>query len=146
MHVIADSAAASNEIVPIAANRCIKILRRYLARPMIEVLMKVPGGLDLTLPIKVINPSIAVAPQLSAADMPEVARAGYKSVIINRPDFEGGADQPASDEVMRVAREQGLEVVYQPVISGALTHDDAVRFAQLVGQLPKPILAYCRSG
>lgn len=96
--------------------------------------------------IKVINDTIAVAPQLSAADMPAVARAGYKSVIINRPDFEGGADQPASSDVMQAARDLGLQVEYQPVISGALTHDDAVRFSQLLSRMPKPVLAYCRSG
>lgn len=100
----------------------------------------------MSLSIHVINDNIAVAGQLSPADMHSVARAGYKSVIINRPDYEGGADQPASSDVIQVARELGLHVAYQPVVSGALTHDDAVRFAQLFEQLPKPILAYCRSG
>lgn len=100
----------------------------------------------MNLPTHVVNDTITVAGQLSAADMHEVARAGYKSVIINRPDYEGGAEQPASSDVMRVARELGLQVEYQPVISGALTHDDAVRFAQLLKEMPKPVLAYCRSG
>ena len=100
----------------------------------------------MSLPIHIINDAVAVAPQLSAADMQEVARAGYKSVIINRPDNEGGPQQPASSDVMQAARDAGLQIEYQPVISGALTHDDAIRFAQLLEQLPKPILAYCRSG
>lgn len=100
----------------------------------------------MNLPIHVINDTIAVAAQLSASDMREVAHAGYKSVIINRPDNEGGAEQPMSSDVMRAAHDLGLQVEYQPVVSGALTHDDAVRFAQLLEQLPKPILAYCRSG
>lgn len=100
----------------------------------------------MSLPINVVNDYFAVAPQLSAQDMAEVARAGYQSVIINRPDFEGGPDQPASDDVMQAARAAGLQVEYQPVISGALTHDDAVFFSQLLDRLPKPVLAYCRSG
>ena len=100
----------------------------------------------MSLPIRVINETFAVAPQLSASDMQDVARAGYKSVIINRPDYEGGSDQPASEAVMQAAKDQGLQVEYQPVISGAMTDEDAVRFAQLLEQLPKPILAYCRSG
>lgn len=100
----------------------------------------------MSLPIHVINDAFAVAGQLSAQDMPDVVRAGYKSVIINRPDYEGGPDQPASDDVAQAAKTLGLQVEYQPVISGALTHDDAVRFASLLEQMPKPILAYCRSG
>lgn len=102
--------------------------------------------ISVTLPLKIINETIAVAPQLTATDMLEVAQAGYKSVIINRPDFEGGADQPPSSDVMDAARELGLQVEYQPVDSSAITHEDVVRFAQLYKQLPKPILAYCRSG
>lgn len=88
----------------------------------------------------------AVAPQLSADDMPAVAAAGYKSVIINRPDFEGGPDQPASADVMAAARAAGLTVEYQPVVSGGMTDDDVARFAVLLNQLPAPVLAYCRSG
>ncbi len=100
----------------------------------------------MSLTLNVINDTIAFSPQLSVADMQEVARAGFKSVIINRPDYEGGANQPAASDVMQAARDVGLHVEYQPVVSGALTHDDAVRFAQLLEEMPKPILAYCRSG
>lgn len=101
---------------------------------------------SVNLPLNIISDTLAVAPQLTADDMHEVARAGYKSVIINRPDFEGGPDQPLSDDVMKVARELGLQVEYQPVDSSALTQDDAARFSELLKQMPKPILAYCRSG
>lgn len=87
-----------------------------------------------------------MAGQLDAADMAELARAGYKSVIINRPDFEAGPDQPASDAVMDAARQAGLQVVYQPVVSSALSADDVRRFEELLDTLPQPILAYCRSG
>jgi len=104
------------------------------------------GEYVLSLPLNIINDTIAFAPQLGADDMAEVARAGFKSVIINRPDFEGGPDQPASDDVMRAARKAGLRVEYQPVVSSALTHEDAVQFARLLQELPKPVLAYCRSG
>ena len=75
-----------------------------------------------------------------------VAALGYKSVIINRPDFEGGTDQPLSSEVMDAARQAGLQVEYQPVVSGAITPADVARFAQLLETLPGPVLAYCRSG
>jgi uncharacterized protein (TIGR01244 family) len=78
--------------------------------------------------------------------MSELAAAGFKSVIINRPDFEGGADQPTATDVMAAARAAGLQAEYQPVVSGAMTPDDVARFATLLQTLPAPVLAYCRTG
>jgi uncharacterized protein (TIGR01244 family) len=100
----------------------------------------------MAVPINALSDVFAVAPQLSPDDMQAVADAGYKSVIINRPDMEGGPEQPASADVMAAARAVGLAVEYQPVVSGAMTSDDVARFAQLLHELPAPVLAYCRSG
>ncbi|HUH60630.1 MAG TPA: TIGR01244 family sulfur transferase [Candidimonas sp.] len=100
----------------------------------------------MSVPIHPISNEFAVAPQLSPADMQAVAKAGYKSVIINRPDFEGGPDQPTSADVMAAARAAGLTIEYQPVVSGAITPEDVRRFAQLLTELPAPVLAFCRSG
>ncbi len=97
-------------------------------------------------PVNRLTENFAVAPQLSASDMAAVAALGYKSVIINRPDFEGGPDQPLSADVMNAAKAAGLQVEYQPVVSGAITAQDVARFAELLDTLPGPVLAYCRSG
>lgn len=90
--------------------------------------------------------NFAVAPQLSADAMPDLAKAGFRAVIINRPDGEGGAEQPLSDDVLKAAQAAGLKAVYQPVVSGSITAADVAEFASIVKQLPTPILAYCRSG
>ena len=100
----------------------------------------------MSLPIHPLTDNFAVAPQLGPEDMQAVADAGYKSVIINRPDGEGGADQPASADVMAAAAAAGLVIEYQPVVSGAMTGDDVARFKVLLGELPAPVLAYCRTG
>lgn len=100
----------------------------------------------MAVPINPLSDDFAVAPQLTPDDMAEVAKAGYKSVIINRPDYEGGADQPSSEAVIRAAQAAGLKVEYQPVVSGEITQQDVERFGQLLQELPSPILAYCRSG
>lgn len=100
----------------------------------------------MSLPIHPLTDAFAVAPQLGPQDMAAVAAAGYKSVIINRPDGEGGDEQPASAEVMAAAREAGLSIEYQPVVSGAMTPQDVARFKELLNELPAPVLAYCRSG
>lgn len=100
----------------------------------------------MSLPIHPLTDAFAVAPQLLPEDMQSVADAGYKSVIINRPDGEGGPEQPLSADIIAAAEAAGLSVVYQPVISGAITGDDVIRFKELLGQLPAPVLAFCRSG
>ncbi len=100
----------------------------------------------MSLPINPLSETFAVAPQLSPQDMQAVADAGYKSVIINRPDLEGGPDQPSSADVIAAARAAGLAVEYQPVVSGSMTPDDVARFAVLLKELPTPVLAYCRTG
>jgi uncharacterized protein (TIGR01244 family) len=102
----------------------------------------------MTLPdyIRPLAPDFAVAPQLGPEQMAEVAAAGYKSVIINRPDFEGGPDQPTAAEVAAAAQAVGLAVEYQPVVGGSMTVGDVARFAELLRELPGPVLAYCRTG
>lgn len=100
----------------------------------------------MSLPYTPLTETFAVAPQLGPEHMEAVAQAGFKSVIINRPDGEGGAEQPASADVMAAAKAAGLAIAYQPVVSGAMTEQDVVRFRELLNTLPAPVLAYCRSG
>jgi uncharacterized protein (TIGR01244 family) len=96
--------------------------------------------------ISVLTPNFAVSPQIAIEDVPEIAAAGFKSIIINRPDFEGGPEQPASADVIAAATAAGVRAEYLPVISGAMTREDVVQFAALLKELPAPVLAYCRSG
>lgn len=100
----------------------------------------------MSTPFQRLTDDFAVSPQLGPQDMVALASAGFKSVIINRPDFEGGPDQPTSADVAAAAREAGLRVAYQPVVSGAITPDDVTKFSELLQTMPTPILAYCRSG
>ncbi len=100
----------------------------------------------MTLEFYPLSDELAVAGQLSADDMATVAEAGFKSVVINRPDYEAGPLQPTSEQVIQAAQAAGMQAVYQPVISGQLTLEDAQTFLELLQMLPKPILAYCRSG
>ena len=52
-------------------------------------------GLEIT----VHTALLSTAPQACPEDMAQVAQAGFASVMVNRPDFEGGADQPAAQAV-----------------------------------------------
>lgn len=93
-----------------------------------------------------LSDSFAVAPQLGPQDMAGLAAAGFKSVINNRPDFEGGPSQPAADAIGEAARAAGLNYVYQPVNGGNIQPGDVATFAEQLNTLPGPVLAFCRSG
>ena len=95
--------------------------------------------------VRRVTDEVSVAPQISVADVAEIAAAGFRSIVCKRPDGESG-DQVAFAEIEAAAKEAGLEIVWQPVISAAMTDLDAVRFGEIVDDLPKPVLAYCRSG
>ena len=100
----------------------------------------------MSLPLQQIAPDFCVAPQLDPAAMAEAAAAGFKSVINNRPDMEGGPDQPLSVDVQAAAEAAGLEYRYLPVNGAYQSPDEIDAMRALVESLPKPILAFCRSG
>jgi uncharacterized protein (TIGR01244 family) len=99
-----------------------------------------------TLPVRALSPDLCVAPQLSPDAMAEAARAGFKSVINNRPDFEHGPDQPTSAAIEAAALAAGLVYRWLPVAGGYQSPQEIAAFGQLMQELPRPILAFCRSG
>ncbi len=92
-----------------------------------------------------INDQLSVSPQLGLADLALAAEAGFRAVICNRPDGEG-PDQPTFEEIEAAARAVGLEARYIPVTQGVVREEDAAAFGKAMADLPKPVLAYCRSG
>lgn len=95
--------------------------------------------------IKYLNESVSVAPQMKPAEVTEVARLGFRSIVCNRPDGED-QDQPAAAEIATAAKAAGLDFAFVPAQAGALTDADATQMARALAQLPRPVLAYCRSG
>ncbi len=88
----------------------------------------------------------STAQQILPEDVAAIAASGFKTLINNRPDLEGGSDQPSSASLAAAAEAVGLRYAYLPVISGQITEDQAKHFAQLLADSPKPVLAFCRSG
>jgi uncharacterized protein (TIGR01244 family) len=102
--------------------------------------------MSTSLPVSAIAADVFVAPQLAPEAMAEVARMGIRSVVNNRPDFEGGAGQPTSAQIEAAARAAGLEYRFLPVNGGYQSPEEVRAFAALLAQLPRPLLAFCRSG
>ena len=102
--------------------------------------------MESNLPLRALTPDLSVAPQLEPAAMAQVAAAGFRSVINNRPDFEGGPSQPTSAQMEAAAQAAGLRYVHLPVDGGYQSPQEIAAFAQLLRDLPAPVLAFCRSG
>lgn len=98
------------------------------------------------LPLRAVAPDVCVAPQLTPQAMAEAARLGFRSVVNNRPDFEHGPNQPTNAAIEAAARAAGLEYRFLPVDSAYQSPEQIAAFAELLKELPRPILVFCRSG
>ena len=96
--------------------------------------------------IQAIAEDVYVSPQLSPEAMAAAAEAGFKAVLNNRPDLEGGPDQPTSEEVEAAAKAAGLQYAHLPVQGGYQSPEEIARCAELLQTLPRPLLMFCRSG
>jgi sulfide:quinone oxidoreductase len=95
--------------------------------------------------IRHLSPELSVAPQILPMELRALHEAGFRSVICNRPDGEG-ADQPNFDEIEIAAQQAGLHARYLPAESGKVSDEQGAAFGALLAELPKPVLAFCRTG
>lgn len=93
--------------------------------------------------IRRITPDYAVSPQIAPDDMPDIAAAGFRTVVCNRPDSEIPVE--LSSGVMRIAAEAaGLGFVDNQVTHQTMTPERVEAQAQAMAA--GPVLAYCASG
>jgi uncharacterized protein (TIGR01244 family) len=92
-----------------------------------------------------IAPNLAVAAQLGKADLADLARQGYGTIINNRPDGEEPG-QPSAAEMRAEAERHGLAYVHIPVTTPTITAADVAAHAKAVAGSAKPVVAHCRSG
>lgn len=95
--------------------------------------------------IRPLDDRLSASPQIAPEDMPAIARAGYRSVVSNRPDGES-PDQPSAAEIEAAAKDAGLAFAHVPVAGGSIGESDIGDFRQTLDDLPKPILGFCRTG
>jgi sulfide:quinone oxidoreductase len=92
-----------------------------------------------------ITDDLFVSGQIDAAVIPFLAAQGIHTIICNRPDGEAPG-QPTFESVEKAASAHGINVVYQPVQSSAISDADVAAFGKVLEELPAPVFAYCRSG
>ncbi|MDA5559006.1 bifunctional protein tyrosine phosphatase family protein/NAD(P)/FAD-dependent oxidoreductase [Shimia sp. MMG029] len=95
--------------------------------------------------IKRLADQVSVSPQIAADDIAEIAAQGFRTILCNRPDGEGG-DQPSFEEIEAAAKAAGIEARYVPVQSGMVRDEDVAAFGAVLEEVQRPVLAYCRTG
>lgn len=92
-----------------------------------------------------LSPTLSVRPQVLPEEVGEIAAAGFKGIINNRPDGEG-PDQPSSAELETAATQHGLAYWHIPVVPGQATEEQARAFAAALRKADGPVVAFCRTG
>lgn len=94
---------------------------------------------------KKISDQLSVSGQIELKNMAKLKKAGFRSIICNRPDGEG-SDQPTFKEVETAAKKAGISAMHIPVTAGRVRDEEAEAFGIALRELPGPVLAYCRTG
>mgnify|MGYP005855633473 CR=1 FL=1 len=95
--------------------------------------------------IRPLTETYAVTPQITPDEVALIAAAGFTTIIDNRPDGEIPPELRA--EAIRAAAEAaGLAFVVNPVVGGAITHDNVRLQGAALAAATGPVLAYCASG
>jgi sulfide:quinone oxidoreductase len=94
---------------------------------------------------KKLTDDLSVAGQIMPDQVDQVKDLGFKSVIINRPDFEKPG-QPIAADLEKLLEEAGLKTSFLPMSPGHLTPELLTATSEAFDALPKPILAFCASG
>lgn len=95
--------------------------------------------------VRILDERVSVAPQIDAAEVDLLARAGYTTLVNNRPDGES-TDQADGESIAGAARAAGLSYHAIPVSPAGISPDQVQAMAAVLRDAPGPVLAYCRSG
>jgi sulfide:quinone oxidoreductase len=87
--------------------------------------------------------AFSVAGQISEVDVAALAAAGFKAVVGNRPDSEGGTPMAL---IRAECERYGMKFWSLPVEYATLRLADADRFGAILAQSEPPLVAYCRTG
>ena len=93
-----------------------------------------------------VDQRVAVAGQLTAADMKDVAAQGFVAVVNNRPDREAMFGQPPTAELKDAAEKAGLVFLDLPFSGPNVRPEQVSAFRDLLAEHDGKILAFCKSG
>lgn len=92
-----------------------------------------------------IDEQVTVGAQPSEAEIRELARQGFQSVINLRTTGEEGQPLPPEDEGLAV-QDCGLHYAHIPISLRTLTTEQVDRFRDEMESLPAPVYIHCKGG
>lgn len=95
--------------------------------------------------IKPLTSDFSVGPQIASGDIAALAKRGFRSLLSNRPDGEA-PDQPEWALLKAEAVEHGMKTAHAPVVASAISDSDVASFRNMLKVLPRPVIAFCRTG
>jgi len=98
----------------------------------------------MDLPINYLAPDFAVAPQLSPEQIRALAASGFRSFV--KPPRARAGPQPPEEALAAAAADSNAQYERLPVDPAHITVEDVARFAAVIERMPRPTVAFCRSG
>ena len=95
--------------------------------------------------IRQISDQFSVSSQIKAIHLAALRDLGFQSIICNRPDGEE-TEQPTFRDIATAADKVGIAALHIPIAGGLISDEDVAAFEVALEDMPKPILAYCRTG
>ena len=92
-----------------------------------------------------IDDGVFVCGQITEDFVEELAKAGFKTIICNRPDNEQ-QNQPTFASIEKVAKAHGLTSYYIPVTPPNIEQKSIASMRDALKTCEYPVLAYCKSG
>jgi sulfide:quinone oxidoreductase len=93
-----------------------------------------------------LDETVYAAGQIGPEDVADLKAAGFTTIVNNRPDGEGGPEQPSSEAVRAAAEAAGLQYSYVPMTPQNLSPELLEDFHGAVAAAPGKVLVHCRSG
>ena len=92
-----------------------------------------------------IDDGVFVCGQITEDFVDELAKAGFKTIICNRPDNEQ-QNQPTYASIEKLAKAHGLTSYYIPVTPPNIEQESINSMRDALKTCEYPVLAYCKSG
>ncbi len=95
--------------------------------------------------IRQLSDSYSVSPQITCDQVSDIAAAGFKTVICNRPDTENPGDLHMC-EIEEAVKKAGMAFYDNPFDARTFGPDAIATQRKLLDTVEGPVLAYCASG
>ncbi|WP_455476350.1 TIGR01244 family sulfur transferase [Bartonella sp. B17] len=92
-----------------------------------------------------IEPDIFISAQIGVENIEPLAKAGFKTIICNRPDQED-PHQPDFSLIKAAAQKYGITAYHIPIVASHYKKSDIEAMKEILTTASLPLLAYCHYG